>query len=226
VSWVIPDALWSDHAGENNGTGPSYVANIVNTLGQNPACPTTKEVYWNDTSIFVTWDDWGGWYDHVNPNSPGGPGVNQNQGTWGAYYTYGFRVPLLVVSAYTGTKSGSNYTGYVSGACGQSPLPSCPNLNPPYVHDFGSILGFVEWNFLGTKGIGTIGQDDYPFADEYSPENLKGYVPLLDLFPLTAARPFQPIPIPSAYPLSYFQNYFTNNPGASPSGPDATDGDQ
>ena len=35
VSWVIPDARWSDHAGENNGTGPAYVANIVNTLGQN-----------------------------------------------------------------------------------------------------------------------------------------------------------------------------------------------
>jgi len=227
VSWVIPDALWSDHAAENNGTGPSYVANIVNTLGNNPACPTTKEVYWNDTAIFVTWDDWGGWYDHVNPNSPGGPGVNQNQGTWGAYYTYGFRVPLLVVSAYTGTynQQTKTYSGYVSGACGASPLPSCPNFgqNKLYVHDFGSILAFTEWNFK--IPIGSIGQDNYPFADNYAPELPKN-VPLLDLFPLTAARPFQQIIIPPGYGVSYFQNYFTNNPGASPSGPDATDGDQ
>src|SRR5580692_864514 len=230
VSWVMPDARWSDHAGENLGTGPSYVANIVNTLGNNPACPTTKEVYWNDSAILITWDDWGGWYDHINPNSPGGPGVNQNLGTWGAYYTYGFRVPLLVVSAYTGTynQQTKTYSGYVSGACGASPLPSCPNLKAPYVHDFGSILAFTEWNFLGTSGIGKIGQDDYPFADEFAPEWQEGAgaVPLLDMFPLTTARPFHQIIVPPGYGVSYFQNYFTNNPSASPSGPDATDGDQ
>jgi hypothetical protein len=228
MSRVIPDARWSDYAGENNGTGPSYVANIVDTLGNNPACPNTKEVYWNDTAILITWDDWGGWYDHINPNQ--GPGVNQTQGTWGAFYTYGFRVPLLVVSAYTGTynQQTKTYSGYVSGACGASPLPSCPNLKAPYIHDFGSILAFTEWNFLGTTEIGTIGQDNYPFADEYAPEWNRGHgvVPLLDMFPLTTARPFQQIIVPPGYGASYFQNYFTNNPTQSPSGPDATDGDQ
>jgi len=51
-------------------------------------------------------------------------------------------------------------------------------------------------------------------------------VPLLDFFTLTTARPFQQIPIPPGYGASYFQSYFENNPGASPSGPDAGDGDQ
>lgn len=41
--------------------------------------------YWSDTAIFITWDDWGGWYDHVAPKI-----YNS--------YEYGFRVPLIVVS--------------------------------------------------------------------------------------------------------------------------------
>jgi hypothetical protein len=229
VNWAIPDALWSDHATEDNGSGPSYVANIVNALGTS-TCTDNGVSYWDDTAIFVVWDDWGGWFDHINPNSQGGPQVNQTQGTWGAYYTYGFRVPLLVVSAYTGTctnpPSCTTYTGYVSGACGQSPLPGCPNLTAPYVHDFGSMLAFIEWNFK--IPIGTVGSIQYRFADYYAPEwnqGNGGAVPLLDFFPLASARPFQQIPIPSGYPLSYFQNYFNNNPNASPSGPDAEDTD-
>jgi len=240
VSWVIPDGLWSDHAGENNGSGPSYVANIVNAIGQsqNNKCGGNPIDYWGyqtpsgmksePTAIFVVWDDWGGWYDHINPDAPGGPGVWQGSAPWGNWYTYGFRVPLLVASAYTGTQNGNNYTGYVSGACGASPLPSCPNMTAPFVHDFGSILAFTEWNFLGTSWIGKIGQNGYPFADNYAPDwnPGKNQLPLLDMFPLTTPRPFQPIKIPSGYGVSYFQNYFTNNPTASPSGPDVGDGDQ
>ena len=43
--------------------------------------------YWSNTAIFITWDDWGGWYDHVAPTI-----INS--------YEYGFRVPLVVVSPY------------------------------------------------------------------------------------------------------------------------------
>jgi hypothetical protein len=60
-------------------------------------------------------------------------------------------VPLLVVSAWTGDP---NHSGapWVSGACGGTGQPSCPNFGPPtnpheFVHDFGSILAFTEWNF-------------------------------------------------------------------------------
>ena len=79
VVWLTPTADASDHAGTTNGTGPSWVASVVNAVGESK--------YWNDTAIFLTWDDWGGWYDHVAP-----PQYNS--------YELGFRVPLVVISPY------------------------------------------------------------------------------------------------------------------------------
>jgi phospholipase C len=133
VTWVIPDGQESDHARMNQGLGPAWVASIVNAIGSNQACAGTGETYWNDTAIIITWDDWGGWYDHVPP-----PRIGESNG-WGAAYVYGFRVPLLVVSAYTPA-------GYVD------------NDN----HDFGSILRMIESNF----GLGLIGPGYY--ADSYA----------------------------------------------------------
>jgi len=80
VNWVIPTSDNSDHAGGNKGGGPSWVAALVNAIGQSP--------YWANTAIFVTWDDFGGWYDHVPPSS-----IRDS-------YEYGLRVPLLVISPY------------------------------------------------------------------------------------------------------------------------------
>ena len=79
VTWVIPSGRESDHAGANDRSGPSWVASIVNAIGNSP--------YWANTAILITWDDWGGWYDHVAPQV-----INS--------YEYGFRVPLIVVSPY------------------------------------------------------------------------------------------------------------------------------
>jgi phospholipase C len=79
VTWVNPNAPVSDHPGITNGKGPAWVASIVNAIGQSP--------FWDSTAIFITWDDWGGWYDHVAPKI-----YNS--------YEYGFRVPLIVVSPY------------------------------------------------------------------------------------------------------------------------------
>jgi phospholipase C len=79
VSWVIPSGQSSDHPASNDGSGPSWVASVVNAIGQSS--------YWSDTAIFISWDDWGGWYDHVAP-------------TIYNSYEYGFRVPLIVVSPY------------------------------------------------------------------------------------------------------------------------------
>jgi phospholipase C len=79
VTWVIPSGRTSDHPLYNDGSGPSWVAAIVNAIGHSR--------YWIDTAIFITWDDWGGFYDHVPP-----PIYNS--------YEYGFRVPLIVVSPY------------------------------------------------------------------------------------------------------------------------------
>ena len=83
VSWVIPTGAESDHAIVNDGSGPSWVASVVNAIGASP--------YWNNTVILIAWDDWGGWYDHVVPP------IDKIYG----YYEDGFRVPLLVVSPYT-----------------------------------------------------------------------------------------------------------------------------
>ena len=79
VSFVTPSAACSDHATITSGCGPSWVASVVNAIGQSP--------YWGSTAILITWDDWGGWYDHVKP-------------TIYDSYTDGFRVPFIVVSPY------------------------------------------------------------------------------------------------------------------------------
>jgi hypothetical protein len=124
---------------------------------------------------------------------------------------YGFRVPLLVVSAYTPP-------GYVSGA-----LPPYGNgRDAIHTHDFGSILAFIENNFLGSNAIGQI-DPPYPFADAFAPELAAGVVPLSDFFPNTLPANFVPITVPTGYDASYFQNYFVNNPTETPDGPDAND---
>lgn len=79
VTWVIPNGLSSDHAGINDGSGPSWVTSVVNAIGNSQ--------FWSSTVILISWDDWGGWYDHVAPTI-----LNS--------YEYGFRVPLIVISPY------------------------------------------------------------------------------------------------------------------------------
>ena len=81
VSWVVPDILESDHPNGTDGSGPSWVASIVNTIGASS--------YWPNTAIFITWDEWGGWYDHVAPPLPF---FHDSE--------LGFRVPLVIVSPY------------------------------------------------------------------------------------------------------------------------------
>ena len=138
VFWVIPYGLESDHAGLTDGSGPSWVASIINAIGTQPKC-SNGETYWDNTVILVTWDDWGGWYDHVVP-----PPVPLKAPAGASSYVYGFRVPLLVVSAYTPSGTVSNVTGL----------------------DFGSMLKFVEEIF----NLGNIPPGD--FADYYATDDL------------------------------------------------------
>jgi phospholipase C len=79
VSWVTPTCANSDHAGCESNHGPHWVASLVNAIGTSQ--------YWNSTAIFVFWDDYGGWYDHVPP-------------PFADYDGLGIRVPLLVISPY------------------------------------------------------------------------------------------------------------------------------
>jgi phospholipase C len=109
VTWVTPTFLNSDHPGvDSPGGGPNWVAGVVNAVG--------KSQFWNSTVIFVFWDDWGGWYDHVAP-----PQVD--------YDGTGIRVPLLCISPYAakGVVSHVPYeTGsilkYVESTFGLAPL--------------------------------------------------------------------------------------------------------
>jgi len=79
VTWVVPDQTNSDHPLGQSLSGPQWVASVVNAIG--------ASADWNSTAIFVLWDDWGGFYDHVAP-----PSVD--------YMGLGMRVPLIVVSPY------------------------------------------------------------------------------------------------------------------------------
>jgi len=173
VTWVIPDGSWSDHPGTGStDAGPSWVGAIVNAVNNynndgsklrtNPCSDTIngqQVPYSQDTVVIVTWDDWGGFYDDVLPwrCSPTGvcngfPGQIQS-----ADYVYGFRVPLLVVGAYV--KQVTPQGGYISGT------PSQGGEVPPYVHDFGSILNFIEYTF----GLGEI-SPKYHYSDFLAPD--------------------------------------------------------
>src|SRR5450755_1188758 len=79
VSWICPNGTVSEHPPARVGAGQSYVTGLINTIMQGPD--------WNSTAIFLAWDDWGGFYDHVVP-----PTVDANG--------YGLRVPGLVISPY------------------------------------------------------------------------------------------------------------------------------
>jgi phospholipase C len=79
VSWVVPNGTVSEHPPGLVSAGQAYVTGLVNTIMQSPL--------WNSTAIFLAWDDWGGFYDHVPP-----PTVDVNG--------YGLRVPGLVISPY------------------------------------------------------------------------------------------------------------------------------
>ena len=79
MSWVIPDLLDSDHPQSLSNKGPSWVATVVNEIGQSQ--------YWKDTAIIVVWDDWGAWYDHIPP-----PQMD--------YDGLGIRVPAIIISPY------------------------------------------------------------------------------------------------------------------------------
>ncbi|MDQ3893175.1 MAG: alkaline phosphatase family protein [Actinomycetota bacterium] len=79
VSWIIPNGAVSEHPPGRVSAGERYVTRLVNAAMRGPE--------WRSTAIFLAWDDWGGFYDHVVP-----PRVDANG--------YGLRVPGLVISPY------------------------------------------------------------------------------------------------------------------------------
>jgi phospholipase C len=126
VTWVTPTYKNSDEAGSGSSSGPSWVASLVNAVGESK--------YWNSTAIFIFWDSYGGWYDPEPPKYVGADSL-------------GFRVPLVVISLYakqryvshvhyehgsilkfTEDQFGLNRLG-ASDTRANSPAPDCFNFN-------------------------------------------------------------------------------------------------
>jgi len=79
VSWVVPNQHDGEHPPASVIDGQTYVTGLINSIMSGPE--------WSSTAIFLSWDDWGGFYDHVPP-----PHVDING--------YGLRVPGIVISPY------------------------------------------------------------------------------------------------------------------------------
>jgi len=150
VSFVMPNFLDSDHAGNLSAGGPGWVGSIYLAIVQSrhasPQCD-----YYRNSAIVLTWDDSGGWYDHVPP--PPGP----------AGTTWGFRIPIVVISAWA-------RSGYDAGRPRAAPYVSHTRREST------SITTFIEKNW----GLGNMGQRDATDDD------------LSDMFDYTRATPVPP----------------------------------
>ena len=181
VSYITPPALASDHAGTFNASGPGWVATIYQYVAESP--------YYNNTAILVTWDDSGGWYDHVAPplDAAGLP--------------LGFRVPLLVMSPYTK-------------ASATPPLPFVDHTQ----HDFGSIIHYIEKNWgLGSLGQRDAVADDLSSMFDYRRKPIPaafGFVTQTS----SRARSPQSVRSPlqnyngHSYNLDYYKNLISTRP--------------
>ena len=79
VCWLIPTGAESEHPPNDVQTGMKYVTGLINAI--------MKSSYWQSCAIILTWDDYGGFYDHVAPTQ-----IDQ--------FGFGFRVPTIVISPY------------------------------------------------------------------------------------------------------------------------------
>ena len=79
VTWITPRFELSEHPEYSFCHGENWSTQVIDTIMRSPM--------WKDTAIFLTWDDYGGFYDHVPP-----PDVDR--------MGFGFRVPLMVISPY------------------------------------------------------------------------------------------------------------------------------
>lgn len=134
VAYINAPTFASDHSATLSAGGPGFVGDIYLQWIQTKFSSLAACQYLNNTAIIVTWDDSGGWADHVVPPKD----------ATGA--SYGMRVPLLIISPYA--KSGYSSqrpTGY---------LPYVSHVQ----HDYGSIIRFIEKNFGLTPGA--LGQRD------------------------------------------------------------------
>ena len=90
VTWITPRFEFSNHPSASFCYGENWATKVIDTIMRSPQ--------WKSTAIFLTWDEWGGFYDHVKP-----PTID--------HFGLGFRVPLLVLSPYAKPGTIDHHTG-------------------------------------------------------------------------------------------------------------------
>ncbi|MEO6990254.1 MAG: alkaline phosphatase family protein [Candidatus Baltobacteraceae bacterium] len=121
VTWVLPSGANSDAPGYQSASGPAWVTACVDAIGTSS--------FWKDTVVFVVWDDFGGWSDHLVPPKLDREGL-------------GFRAPLLVVSPYSpaGRVAHTSYEfgsvlKFAEGTFGLAPLAASDSRANPFGKD-------------------------------------------------------------------------------------------
>ena len=181
LTYITPCNNESDHADVSGHDiyGPEWLGTVVNAIGNSQ--------YWNSTVIIVTWDDWGGWFDHMNwvesmynpytdfMNAKPNP---KDPNEWG------LRVPVMVISPY------SPSPGYVSHG------PAGGTLANPVPRSQSAILNLTEY----LLGVGTLSADDLANQHYY-----QGQYVIDDMAEMLnfnqSAQQFSPATIPSSYHL-------------------------
>ena len=156
VTWVTPRFELSDHPPFSTCFSQNWVTDVVN------AAMTSDQ--WEHTAIFLTWDEWGGLYDHVLP-----PVVDE--------VGFGFRVPMLVISPYA-------KTGYIDDAQGEFSTPLrfiADNWGLPYLtpriantHNFEHVFDFAKNPRTDARPLGSL----QCYGDAFHfPTNYPGWLP-------------------------------------------------
>jgi hypothetical protein len=159
LAYITPCSAESDHPDGGGADGPAWLTYVVNAIG--------RSRYWPQTTIIVTWDDWGGFYDHFRtgfswpfhpfPNPYDNP---QDPNEWG------FRVPLIVISPYVRSR------GYIS----------------PSVRSQGAILNYVE----KTLGLPSLEADDRTNGSDDLGDMFDFNHAPLPYVPVTGGKQFDP----------------------------------
>jgi hypothetical protein len=177
VSYVVPSSASSDHPTLNDNTGPSWVASVVNAIGQS--------AYWQNTAIFVTWDDWGGFYDPVTPTP-----INIAEP--------GFRVPLLIISPYALAGNVDHTYATFSGILRFIEEVACVNPlgttdSPTYTSDLTEAFNFAQTPLTFTP----IGVAPAPVWFGYAPHKwIKKTIPMDQWYFKHVQMPPEPCSLP------------------------------
>ena len=159
VSFVTPAMVNSDHPYGTTAAGPYWPASIVNAIG---ASGPSSCNYWQNTAVIVTWDDWGGWYDSAPP-------VPQNvTDPWaGDPYEYGYRTPMLIVSAYDTPQTQNSQFPHVDHTV---------RTNMSILHFIEDLYGISQLTALDATSDDLFG--DFCFTCQpngFTPINMNGY---------------------------------------------------